>query len=71
MGTGVDLELVMHVLSVSPGDMKNPDHFRYAEETKLAWEEGKLSDDIKEEQRKLTEADLIIFQVCILRHSCD
>ncbi|XP_018558677.1 NAD(P)H dehydrogenase [quinone] 1 isoform X2 [Lates calcarifer] len=32
------------------------------EETKLAWEEGKLSADITEEQHKLTEADLIIFQ---------
>uniref|UniRef100_G3NHX6 Ribosyldihydronicotinamide dehydrogenase [quinone] n=1 Tax=Gasterosteus aculeatus TaxID=69293 RepID=G3NHX6_GASAC len=44
------------------GDVKNAAHFRYAEETKLAWEEGKLCADITEEQRKLTEADLIIFQ---------
>ncbi|XP_070694474.1 ribosyldihydronicotinamide dehydrogenase [quinone]-like [Pempheris klunzingeri] len=44
------------------GEVKNADHFRYAEETKLAWEAGKLSADITEEQRKLTEADLIIFQ---------
>ncbi|XP_041806990.1 ribosyldihydronicotinamide dehydrogenase [quinone]-like [Chelmon rostratus] len=44
------------------GGVKNADHFRYAEETKLAWEAGKLSADITEEQRKLTEADLIIFQ---------
>ncbi|TNN53514.1 NAD(P)H dehydrogenase [quinone] 1 [Liparis tanakae] len=44
------------------GDVKNADHFRYAEETKLAWEEGKLSADIAEEQRKLTWADLVIFQ---------
>lgn len=28
----------------------------------MAWEAGKLSADITEEQRKLTEADLIIFQ---------
>ncbi|KAG8000613.1 NAD(P)H dehydrogenase [quinone] 1, partial [Nibea albiflora] len=33
-----------------------------AEETKLAWEAGKLSADITEEQRKLTEADLVILQ---------
>ena len=51
---------------VSPGEVKNQDHFRYAEETKLAWEEGKLSEDIVEEQRKLTQADLVIFQVCVL-----
>ncbi|XP_053175984.1 NAD(P)H dehydrogenase [quinone] 1-like [Scomber japonicus] len=44
------------------GEIKNAKHFRYAEETKLAWEAGKLSADITEEQRKLTEADLIIFQ---------
>lgn len=47
------------------GEVKNPDHFLYAEETKLAWEAGKLSADITEEQRKLTEADLIIFQVVL------
>uniref|UniRef100_UPI0025AE1BCF ribosyldihydronicotinamide dehydrogenase [quinone]-like n=1 Tax=Doryrhamphus excisus TaxID=161450 RepID=UPI0025AE1BCF len=44
------------------GEVKNPEHFRYAEETKLAWEEGKLSADIVEEQRKLSQADLVIFQ---------
>ncbi|KAM7380443.1 hypothetical protein PAMP_003737 [Pampus punctatissimus] len=44
------------------GEIKNTEHFCYAEETKLAWEAGKLSADITEEQRKLTEADLIIFQ---------
>ncbi|XP_061735126.1 ribosyldihydronicotinamide dehydrogenase [quinone]-like [Nerophis ophidion] len=44
------------------GEVQNPEHFRYAEETKVAWEEGRLSDDIVEEQRKLTEADLVIFQ---------
>ncbi|XP_053732934.1 ribosyldihydronicotinamide dehydrogenase [quinone]-like isoform X1 [Synchiropus splendidus] len=45
------------------GEVKNPQHFRYSEETKLAWEEGKLSADIMEEQRKLKEAELVIFQV--------
>ncbi|XP_029315097.1 NAD(P)H dehydrogenase [quinone] 1-like isoform X2 [Cottoperca gobio] len=44
------------------GEVKNADHFRYAQETNLAWEEGKLCADITEEQRKLTEADLLIFQ---------
>ena len=55
----------MFVFWVSPGEVKNQDHFNYAEETKMAWEEGKLSKDIMEEQRKLTQADLVIFQVCI------
>ncbi|XP_056145816.1 ribosyldihydronicotinamide dehydrogenase [quinone]-like [Lampris incognitus] len=44
------------------GEVKDAEHFKYAEETKLAWEEQKLSADIKEEHRKLTEADLVIFQ---------
>ncbi|KAM9851300.1 NAD(P)H dehydrogenase [quinone] 1-like [Aulostomus maculatus] len=44
------------------GELKNAENFRYAEETKLAWQEGKLSADIMEEQHKLNEADLIIFQ---------
>ncbi|XP_044222815.1 ribosyldihydronicotinamide dehydrogenase [quinone]-like isoform X1 [Thunnus albacares] len=44
------------------GEIKNAEHFRYAEETKSAWEAGKLSADITEEQCKLIEADLIIFQ---------
>lgn len=48
---------------LSVGDVQNADNFRYAEETKVAWEAGKLSDDITEEQRKLTQADLIILQV--------
>uniref|UniRef100_A0A8C3G3H8 Ribosyldihydronicotinamide dehydrogenase [quinone] n=1 Tax=Cyclopterus lumpus TaxID=8103 RepID=A0A8C3G3H8_CYCLU len=52
------------------GDVKNADHFRYAEETKLAWEEGKLCADITEEQRKLTQADLIIFQVAAWGLQC-
>lgn len=47
----------------SAGEVKNADHFRYDVETKAAWEEGNLSADIMEEQRKLTGADLIIFQV--------
>ena len=43
--------------------MKDAEHFRYLKETHLAWEEGRLSDDITKEQTKVTEADLIIFQV--------
>ncbi|XP_029968232.1 ribosyldihydronicotinamide dehydrogenase [quinone]-like [Salarias fasciatus] len=44
------------------GGIQHPEHFCYAEEAKLAWEEGNLSIDIAEEQRKLNEADLVIFQ---------
>uniref|UniRef100_A0A3Q2PU25 Ribosyldihydronicotinamide dehydrogenase [quinone] n=1 Tax=Fundulus heteroclitus TaxID=8078 RepID=A0A3Q2PU25_FUNHE len=44
------------------GEVKNAENFCYLEESKLAWEQGKLSADIMEEQSKLTVADLIIFQ---------
>ncbi|XP_035995070.1 ribosyldihydronicotinamide dehydrogenase [quinone]-like isoform X2 [Fundulus heteroclitus] len=47
------------------GEVKNAENFCYLEESKLAWEQGKLSADIMEEQSKLTEADLIIFQVLL------
>uniref|UniRef100_A0A3P9B0K4 NAD(P)H dehydrogenase, quinone 1 n=1 Tax=Maylandia zebra TaxID=106582 RepID=A0A3P9B0K4_9CICH len=35
---------------------------RYADQIKLAWEEGRIADNIKKEQEKLKEADLVIFQ---------
>ncbi|XP_076011376.1 NAD(P)H dehydrogenase [quinone] 1 isoform X1 [Genypterus blacodes] len=44
------------------GGMKNPELFQYGEETMHAWMEGRLTDDIITEQRKVQEADLIIFQ---------
>uniref|UniRef100_A0AAR2M3W5 Ribosyldihydronicotinamide dehydrogenase [quinone] n=1 Tax=Pygocentrus nattereri TaxID=42514 RepID=A0AAR2M3W5_PYGNA len=44
------------------GNLKNPEHFLYDEETFIAWKEDRLSDDIKEEHRKVAQADLIIFQ---------
>uniref|UniRef100_A0A3Q2QJE6 NAD(P)H dehydrogenase, quinone 1 n=1 Tax=Fundulus heteroclitus TaxID=8078 RepID=A0A3Q2QJE6_FUNHE len=44
------------------GELKNPDLFQYGEETMHAWMEGRLSDDITAEQRKVEEAQLIIFQ---------
>lgn len=44
------------------GELKNKKLFQYGEETMHAWQNGNLSDDIKEEQRKVEEADLLIFQ---------
>ncbi|XP_077942134.1 NAD(P)H dehydrogenase [quinone] 1 isoform X2 [Gasterosteus aculeatus] len=44
------------------GDLRNPTLFQYGEETMCAWMEGRLSDDIQAEQRKVEEAELIIFQ---------
>ncbi|XP_078029330.1 NAD(P)H dehydrogenase [quinone] 1 isoform X2 [Epinephelus lanceolatus] len=44
------------------GDLKNPELFQYGEETMHAWMDGRLSDDIVAEQRKVEEAELVIFQ---------
>ncbi|CAM9695558.1 unnamed protein product [Lampetra fluviatilis] len=44
------------------GDLKSTESFRYGEETAAAWEKGKLSQDIVNEQKKVQDADLVIFQ---------
>ncbi|KAJ7994476.1 hypothetical protein DPEC_G00249650 [Dallia pectoralis] len=44
------------------GDVKKPEEFKYGDETMHAWMDGRLSDDIIAEQRKLEEAELVIFQ---------
>ncbi|XP_076142917.1 NAD(P)H dehydrogenase [quinone] 1 [Alosa pseudoharengus] len=44
------------------GDLKEPENFKYGDEAMAAWQEGRLSKDITEEQRKVEEAELIIFQ---------
>ncbi|KAM3918230.1 NAD(P)H dehydrogenase [quinone] 1-like isoform 2-T2 [Leptodactylus fuscus] len=44
------------------GKPKEPSMFKYGAETLVAWKEGRLSKDIREEQKKVEKADLIIFQ---------
>ncbi|XP_051557523.1 NAD(P)H dehydrogenase [quinone] 1-like isoform X2 [Myxocyprinus asiaticus] len=44
------------------GDLKNAEHFVYNEEMLVAWQDSRLSDDITEEQQKVKQADLVIFQ---------
>uniref|UniRef100_A0A8C9TP77 NAD(P)H dehydrogenase, quinone 1 n=1 Tax=Scleropages formosus TaxID=113540 RepID=A0A8C9TP77_SCLFO len=44
------------------GTLKNPQNFQYGEESLLAWQEGRLSADIVEEQQKVKEAELVVFQ---------
>ncbi|XP_013767117.1 ribosyldihydronicotinamide dehydrogenase [quinone]-like, partial [Pundamilia nyererei] len=44
------------------GGLKDAENFCYAKEIKLASEEGRLAEDLKKEQEKLKEADLVIFQ---------
>ncbi|KAF7659752.1 hypothetical protein LDENG_00293590 [Lucifuga dentata] len=43
-------------------ELKNPELFQYGDETMHAWMEGRLTEDIVAEQRKVKEANLIIFQ---------
>ncbi|XP_004431842.1 PREDICTED: NAD(P)H dehydrogenase [quinone] 1 [Ceratotherium simum simum] len=44
------------------GKLKDPENFQYADESSLAYKEGRLSSDIVAEQKKLEDADLVIFQ---------
>ncbi|XP_072516229.1 NAD(P)H dehydrogenase [quinone] 1-like [Salminus brasiliensis] len=44
------------------GELKDPEHFVYNDEACIAWKEDRLSDDIKAEHNKVSQADLIIFQ---------
>ncbi|XP_069824635.1 NAD(P)H dehydrogenase [quinone] 1-like [Dendropsophus ebraccatus] len=40
----------------------DPENFKYGPESMNAWKEGRLSEDIVKEQKKLEAADLVIFQ---------
>ncbi|XP_072492553.1 NAD(P)H dehydrogenase [quinone] 1 isoform X1 [Notamacropus eugenii] len=44
------------------GGLKDPDNFKYPVESAQAYKEGRLSSDIVAEQKKLADADLVIFQ---------
>ncbi|KAM3624891.1 uncharacterized protein V6R79_003529 [Siganus canaliculatus] len=44
------------------GEPKNPELFQYGMETMHAWTEGRLTEDITAEQRKVAEAEFVIFQ---------
>ncbi|XP_037542099.1 ribosyldihydronicotinamide dehydrogenase [quinone]-like [Nematolebias whitei] len=44
------------------GEVKDVENFCYLKESRIAWEEGRLSDDITRPQKKKPEADLLIFQ---------
>ncbi|XP_013417651.1 ribosyldihydronicotinamide dehydrogenase [quinone] [Lingula anatina] len=44
------------------GELLNPNHFKYCQETQNAYKNGTLSEDIVSEQEKLNRADLVIFQ---------
>lgn len=45
------------------GQAQDPENFKYGPESLNAWKEGRLSEDIVTEQKKLEAADLVIFQV--------
>ncbi|XP_069824637.1 NAD(P)H dehydrogenase [quinone] 1-like isoform X2 [Dendropsophus ebraccatus] len=42
--------------------IQDPENFKYGPEAMNAWKEGRLSEDIVAEQKKLEAADLVIFQ---------
>ncbi|XP_068117533.1 NAD(P)H dehydrogenase [quinone] 1-like isoform X2 [Hyperolius riggenbachi] len=44
------------------GKAKDPNHFKYGAEAQQAWQEGRLAKDIVAEQKKVEQADLVIFQ---------
>ncbi|XP_068019128.1 ribosyldihydronicotinamide dehydrogenase [quinone] [Melanerpes formicivorus] len=44
------------------GHVHNPEQFNYIVETREAYKRGGLSSDVVEEQKKVQEADLLIFQ---------
>ncbi|KAJ7338485.1 hypothetical protein JRQ81_012377 [Phrynocephalus forsythii] len=44
------------------GNLYNPEEFNYGVEAWEAWKNGSLSEDLIEEQKKVKEADLVIFQ---------
>lgn len=48
---------------LSAGAVSNPEVFSYAVEVYEAYKQRSLSSDIIEEQKKVQEADLVIFQV--------
>jgi ribosyldihydronicotinamide dehydrogenase (quinone) len=48
----------------SPGPLSNPEVFNYGVEAYEACKKRSLASDIIEEQKKVQEADLVIFQVC-------
>lgn len=51
---------------LSTGCLHNSNEFNYAVEMTEAYKKGCLSNDLMEEQKKVQEADLLIFQVIIL-----
>eukprot|EP00062_Callorhinchus_milii_P005467 gi/632945263/ref/XP_007887954.1/ PREDICTED: ribosyldihydronicotinamide dehydrogenase [quinone] [Callorhinchus milii] len=44
------------------GDVHDPSHFNYGVEISEAYKKGILSKDVVEKQKKLKEADFVIFQ---------
>ena len=50
--------------SSSAGALSNPEFFSYGVEVYEAYKKRSLTSDIIDEQKKVQEADLVIFQVC-------
>lgn len=52
-----------HLVSLLPGTLCNPEFFNYGVEAYEACKTRSLTSDIIDEQKKVLEADLVIFQV--------
>lgn len=57
-----------HCSLLPTGHLHNSEAFNYGVETWEAYKRGGLSKDLVEEQKKVQEADLLIFQVIILNN---
>lgn len=64
----MDVRLSGSLCPAPPGSLSNPSFFNYGVETHEAYKKRSLSSDIIEEQKKLQEADLVIFQVGFHSH---
>uniref|UniRef100_A0A4W3K8A8 Flavodoxin-like fold domain-containing protein n=1 Tax=Callorhinchus milii TaxID=7868 RepID=A0A4W3K8A8_CALMI len=52
----------MCTVQINTGDVHDPSHFNYGVEISEAYKKGILSKDVVEKQKKLKEADFVIFQ---------
>uniref|UniRef100_A0A803TM22 Ribosyldihydronicotinamide dehydrogenase [quinone] n=1 Tax=Anolis carolinensis TaxID=28377 RepID=A0A803TM22_ANOCA len=58
--SNLDIKDFCHIFST--GELYNPEQLNYGVEAFEAYKNGCLSEDLKEEHRKVTEAELVIFQ---------
>lgn len=60
------LEVPAWICAVVSAGYTQPEVFDYADATEEAWRNGKLSEEIIDEQSKLNKANLVIFLVVLM-----